>query len=265
MTLPTPIDTDLVLLAQPEPGLVTLTLNRPGAMNAMDLPLARAFAAACERLAQERCARVVVISGAGRAFGAGGDLQSLHADPQQVGALIDAMHRGIRILATLDAPVVASLHGVVAGGSLSLSSACDLAIAAEGTKFNLAYANIGASCDLGASWGLPRLVGLRRALEIALLSEAFDAQEALRLGLVNRVVPAEALVEETMKLARRLAAGPTTAYGHLRRLMRQSMETPLSQQLDAERDAFVACSRTGDFAGAVEAFLKKERPVFKGR
>ncbi len=261
----TPEHDEPILLAQPEPGLATLTLNRPGAMNAMDVPMARAFAAACERIARERSARVVVLAGAGRAFGAGGDLPTMHAEPGSVGDLIDAMHRGIRILATLDAPVLASLHGVVAGGSLSLSAACDLAIAAEGTKFNLAYANIGASCDLSASWSLPRLVGLRQALEIALLSETFDAREALRLGLVNRVVPAEALQEETMKLARRLAGGPTLAYGKLRRLMRQSLETPLDRQLDGERNAFLACAQTQDFQAGVEAFLKKERPVFTGR
>lgn len=260
----TPRD-DLVLLAQPESGLATLTLNRPEAMNAMDLPMARAFQAACERIAQERSARVVVLSGAGRGFGAGGDLQSLHREPGRVGDLIDAMHRAIRILSTLDAPVLASLQGVVAGGSLSLSAACDLAIAAEGTKFNLAYANIGASCDLSGSWSLPRLVGLRRALEIALLSETFDAQEALRLGLVNRVVPAEALHEETMKIARRLAGGATLAYGRIRRLMRQSMEMPLDRQLDAERNAFLAGVQTQDFRDGVAAFLKKERPVFTGR
>ncbi len=255
---------DLILLAQPEPGLATLTLNRPDAMNAMDLSMARAFAGACERIAQERCARVVVLAGAGRAFGAGGDVQALNAEPGQVGPLIEAMHRGIRVLSTLDAPVLASLQGVVAGGSLSLSAACDLAIAAEGTKFNLAYANIGASCDLSGSWSLPRLVGLRRAMEIALLSETFDAQEALRLGLVNRVVPAQALQEETLKLARRLAGGATFAFGQMRRLMRQSFETPLDQQLDAERDAFIACAQTADFRAGTEAFLKKQRPVITG-
>lgn len=262
MTLSNP---DRVLLAQPEPGLATLTFNRPEAMNAMDLPLAQAFADACDRLATDRSVRVVVLRGQGKGFGVGGDLRSMQADPGIAGELIDAIHGGVRVLAALHAPVIASLHGVVAGGSLSLSSACDLAIAAEGTQFNLAYANIGASCDVNGSWSLPRLVGLRQALEIALLSDTFDAQEALRLGLVNRVVPAAALNEETMKLARRLAGGATFAYGQIRRLMRQSFEHSLDRQLDAEREAFIACSQTQDFREGVQAFVQKKRPVFTGR
>ena len=256
--------TDLVLLSR-EGGIVFLTLNRPEAMNALDVPTAQAFLAACRTLSGDATVRAVVVRGSGRAFGVGGDLAALQHDSVDVAeALIGTLHEAVLLLAALDAPVIASLHGVTAGGSLSLSMACDLAIAAQGTRFNLAYANVAASCDVSGSWNLPRLVGLRNAMQIALLSETFDAAEALRLGLVNWVVPAADLERETLALAQRLAAGPTLAYGRLKRLMRQSFESELPAQLDAERENFKASTDTGDFKEALQAFFAKRPPVFKG-
>lgn len=248
-----------------EGGMATMTFNRPSAMNALDVPTASAFLAACQSLADDPQLRVVVIRGEGRAFGVGGDLAALQHDSAATAHdLIGRLHEAVVLLAGLNAPVIASLHGVVAGGSLSLSMACDLAIAAEGTRFNLAYANVAASCDVSGSWSLPRLVGLRRAMQIALLSDTFDAAEALHLGLVNRVVPADKLQEETLALARRLAVGPTLAYGRMKRLMRQSFETRLPTQLDAERENFKASTQTEDFREAVNAFFAKRPAVFKG-
>lgn len=254
-----------VVLTQ-EGGIATLTLNRPEALNAINVPVAEAFLAQCQALARDDSVRVVVIRGAGKAFGVGGDLATLQTDSaNSANALISRLHEAVLILANLNAPVIASLHGVVAGGSLSLSSACDLAIAAEGARFNLAYANVAASCDVSGSWNLPRLVGLRHAMQIALLADTFDAQEALRLGLVNRVVPAESLDAEVQALAARLAQGPTLAYGRLKRLMRQSFETSLADQLDAERTHFMASAQTQDFQEALSAFFDKRKPVFQGR
>jgi 2-(1,2-epoxy-1,2-dihydrophenyl)acetyl-CoA isomerase len=161
----------------------------------------------------------------------------------------------LRVLAAIDASVIASVHGVVAGAGVSLMLAADIALAAEGTRFNL---------DGGASFALPRVVGLRRALEIALLSEPFDAGQALQWGLVNRVVPAAALAEETARLAQRLAAGPTRAISHVRRLMRRSFDSDYASQLDAERDAFAASSGTQDFAEGLQAFFDKRPPRFEG-
>mgnify|MGYP002622210113 CR=1 FL=1 len=153
----------------------------------------------------------------------------------------------------------------VAGAGVSIATNLDLAIAAQDTVFNLAYARIGASPDCGASFSLPRLVGLRRALEIALLSEDIGAAEALALGLVNRVVPAAELEAETARLAARLAAGAPAAQGRIKRLMRQSLERDLQTQLDAEARAFAECAATEDFAGAVAAFLERRAPHFNGR
>ncbi len=247
-------------------GIVTLSFNRPTAMNALDIPTAQAFLAACQTLVYDPLVRVVVLRGEGRAFGVGGDLAALQHDSAATAqALIGPLHEAVLLLAALNAPVIASLHGVVAGGSLSLSMACDLAIAAEGTRFNLAYANVAASCDVSGSWSLPRLVGLRQAMHIALLCDTFDATEALRLGLVNRVVPADQLQIETQALAQRLAQGPTLAYGRLKRLMRQSFDNDLSTQLDAERDNFKASTQTADFKEALAAFFSKRTAVFQGQ
>jgi 2-(1,2-epoxy-1,2-dihydrophenyl)acetyl-CoA isomerase len=249
-----------------EGALVRLTLNRPEALNALDVGMANALLAACRELHADVGVRAVLIEGVGRAFAAGGDLAAMRADPVPVaGALIGALHEALRLLAALDAPVVAALHGAVAGAGLSLAAAADLAIAAEGTTFNLAYVNVGASCDLGATWSLPRLVGLRRALAIALLGDSFDAAQALHLGLVNRVVPKEQLAGEAEALARRLANGPTQALGRMKRLMRTSFERDFAGQLDAERTAFLECAATPDFAEGLDAFFARRAPRFEGK
>lgn len=247
-------------------GIARLRFDRARQLNTIDSTLADAFVVACRAIAADPSVRVVVISGEGRGFGAGGDLSEIRSGGEAAaGALIGPMHEAVKILASLDAPVVASLHGVVAGGSMSLALACDLAIAADDTKFNLAYINIGTSCDLSGSWHLPRTVGLRKALEIALLSETIDAAEALRLGLVNRVVAADRLVDETDTLATKLASGPTRALGRMKRLMRASLANDLATQLDLESAEFRASTRTHDFDEALTAFFDKRKPRFEGR
>jgi len=257
---------DPVLLRR-DGAVTVLQINRPAAYNALDVPTATAFLAACRELAAATDVRAIVLAGVGRSFGVGGDLAAMLEEGGAVVApkLIDALHAAVQILAEIDAPVLASLQGAVAGGSMSLALAADLAIAAENASFNLAYARIGASSDLSSSWQLPRLVGLRRAMEIALLSDSIDAAEALRLGLVNRVVATELLEEETLALARRLAEGPTLAYGRLKRLLRRSFDSDLAGQLAAEREAFVASTGTADFAEGVAAFFDRRKPRFEGR
>lgn len=247
-------------------AVALLQIHRPAAHNALDAPTAAAFHTACIALATDPGVRAVVVGGTGRNFGVGGDLAAMRGNASVVAPqLIEGLHGGLKLLAAMDAPVIASLQGAVAGGSLSLALGCDLAIAADNAHFNLAYTRIGASCDGSSSWALPRLVGLRRAMEIALLSEGFDAAEALRLGLVNRVVPADALEAETMALAQRLAAGPTLAYGRVKRLLRQSLDRDFAGQLDAEAEAFREGTRTRDFTEGLEAFFAKRPPAFEGR
>lgn len=247
-------------------AIARIRFNRPAVLNAADPGLAAAFRDACLDIAADPTVRVVVISGAGRAFMAGGDIAQFRDDPRAVPVtIIDPLHEALRCLASLQAPVIASLHGAVAGAGMSIALACDLAIAAEGTRLHFAYAKLATSCDLGGSWHLPRLVGLRRALEIALLCEPVDAERAMALGLVNRVVAADALESQTEALAKRLAAGAPAAQGALKRLLREAHSRELPQQLDAERAAFARCAETRDFAEAVQAFLGKRVPVFEGR
>jgi len=244
-------------------GIVRLCFDRPQQRNALDRATAQAFAHACRDVAADHSVRAVLVCGAGGAFMTGGDLHELRADPTGAAlGLIGPMHEAIVLLSEMRSPVIASLHGAVAGAGLSLALACDFAIAAEGTRFALAYVNIGASFDLSGSWSLPRLVGLRKAMEIALLGERFDAAEALRLGLVNRVVPAASLEAETLALAQRLAAGPAQSIAQMKRLLRISFGHDLRGQLDAERSAFLACAATPDFIEGVDAFLGKRPPRF---
>ena len=175
-------------------AVATLRFSRPGALNAINVPMAQALLAAVRQLAADASVRAVVLCGAGKGFMAGGDLATLRANPVQGAAdLLGPLNEAVQVLATMNAPVIAKVHGVAAGAGLSLMLQADFVIAAEGTRFNLAYINLGTSCDVGASWALPRLVGLRNALEIALMGDTLTASDALRLGLVNRVVPAEHL------------------------------------------------------------------------
>lgn len=261
-----PNDQSATVLCWRDAAVAHIRFNRPQALNAIDTRMAQDFLAACVAIANDPQVRAVWVSAEGRAFMAGGDLAAMRADPLPVAQeLIAGMHGGLRLLAGLQAPVVASVHGAVAGGGLGLVLGCDLVIAAEGTRFGIAYPTIGASCDCSTSWGLPRLVGLRKALELALLAENFDAAEALRLGLVNRVVPAADLAGETARLVQRLASGPTQAYGRLKHLMRASLQNGLDKQLDAEAEGFLDCAHTEDFAEGVDAFLNKRAPTFTGR
>lgn len=257
-------DTTPLIVAR-DGAVVTLQFNRPESLNALDVPTAQAFLAAMRAIATDGSVRAVVLKGSGRAFIAGGDLAAMSAAPRQtVAELLGAINEAVLLMQRIDAPIIAQVHGVAAGGGLSLMLMCDFVLVAEKTRFNLAYIKLGANCDVGASWSLPRLVGLRKALEIALLSEDFDADEALRLGLINRVVPALELEATVNALAQRLASGPTTAYGHMRRLMRASQDTDLANALQAEARGFDACTQTADLPEGIAAFLAKRAPRFTG-
>jgi 2-(1,2-epoxy-1,2-dihydrophenyl)acetyl-CoA isomerase len=259
---------DLVL-TEKDAGIATVTFNRPKTMNALDLPMARALAEALVTLEEDREAKVVVLRGEG-AFMAGGDVKSFHQAAQQgsaqvraaVGELIEAAHGAIETIARMHQPVIASVEGAAAGIGLSLVLATDLVVAAEGTRFTLAYSKIGTSPDGSSTYTLPRLVGSKKAMEIALLSDVFDAEEALRLGLLNRVVPAEDLAAETRALAERLAAAPTHALASTKALLRESFANDLPTQLEREKESFVDCAGTPDFKEGVAAFVEKRTPRF---
>lgn len=250
-------------------GVTTVVMNRPSVLNALDQDLSeglRQELLAAEADAECRC---VVLRGNGRAFMAGGDVGGFHREMRSIetvaGDLIENFHEVVEIVVRMPKPVVASLHGAVAGAGLSFALAADLAIAADNTVFTLAYANIGASPDGGSTWFLPRIVGRRRAMQLALLADRFDASTALDFGIVNRVVPEGDLQTETAALAARLAAGPTRAYAATKSLISASFERTLQGQLDAEREAFVDGTVTRDFREGVTAFVEKRKPTFEGK
>jgi 2-(1,2-epoxy-1,2-dihydrophenyl)acetyl-CoA isomerase len=224
--------------------------------------------AAAELVERDRAVRVVVLRGAGKAFLAGGDVavfaQRLAELPELIVRWGRDLHFGIQALRRMDKPVLASVHGAVAGAGLSVLCAADLAVAAETARFSLAYANIGASPDGGSTYFLPRLVGYKKAMELTLLPELFDASTAQRHGLVNWVVPEAQLDVETRRMAQRLAEGPTRAYAEAKRLMNASLAGSMHTQMEEELFAFSRCARTKDLAEGVTAFVEKRRPLFRG-
>lgn len=249
-------------------GIGRIRLNKPGSLNAMDLDVARGFYDAAQRLTTDAAVRVIVLEAEGRSFMAGGDLtyfQQAEDRAEAARVLIRVVHDAILLLANAPQITIAAVHGAAAGGGMSLTLNFDLIIAADDTTFNTAYARIGTTPDCGGSWVLPRLVGTRKAMELALLCPSIDAAEALRLNLVNKVVPRDRLEAEVEAMARKVAAGAPLAQRNIKRLLAASTANSLEQQLAAEVDSFAECAATADFEGAVSAFFEKKTYVFEGR
>jgi 2-(1,2-epoxy-1,2-dihydrophenyl)acetyl-CoA isomerase len=260
-----------VILTETAGGVTTLTLNRPKALNALDRDLTMALREAVYAAEQSAQARCLVIRG-GEHFMAGGDLRWFSSQIKDKSPadrksmfleFIGEVHGIIISLRRMPKPVLASVSGAAAGFGMSLVLACDMAVAADNAYFTLAYSLIGASPDGGSTFALPRAIGAKRAMEIALLGERFDAAAAERLGLVNRVVPAARLQEETALLAQRLAAGPTAVYGRTKALLNGSLGATLETQLQREAESFAQCAAEPDFAEGLSAFLEKRRARFE--
>lgn len=249
-------------------GIARITLNRPGALNALDREMIEDLRRITAAVEVDPDVRAVLVRGAGDHFMAGGDLKwfrdQLALPPRERQPLFERLiadvHASVLQIKRCPVPVVVAVQGAVAGFGLSLMLAADLAVAADSAYFTLAYRHIGLSPDGGATWSLPRIVGLRRAMEIALLGDRFDAARALELGLVNRVVPAAGLEEAAETLVRRLAEGPRAALAHTKALLNQSFTTSLESQLHGEQRAFAASAVEPDFAEGLAAFFEK-RPA----
>ena len=243
-----------------------IRFNRPAALNALDVAMSAAFRQACGVIAADPLVRVLVISGAGRAFQAGGDVAAMAESPEAVGrALIEQMHGAIQTLNGLACPVIAVVQGAAAGAAIGILMACDLVLAADDAKFSLAFPALGASADSSSTWGLPRVMGLRRALRFALLGAPIGAARALQDGLVSEVVPAAELESTGQRWADKIAHAAPLALGAVKQLLRSSLDHTLTDHLAAEAEAFLRCARTADFAEGTAAFLAKRRPDFKGR
>ena len=251
-------------------GVATVVLDRPAAMNALDEVTKDALRGALEAVAADDDVRAVVLTGAGeRAFCVGQDLRE-HAEQLAAGEpLSDTVARHyspvVTLLATMPKPVVAAVNGIAAGAGAGFAFACDFRVVADTAGFNLAFTAIGLSADSGTSWSLPRLVGTAKAKELLMLPRTVPAAEALELGLATRVVAAADVRAEALALARRLAAGPTVAYAAVRRALAYGAAHPLEASLAHEGELMGLTGATEDHRRAVEAFLRKEKPDFRGR
>src|SRR6478609_445168 len=258
---PTVIHADPALLRIDGP-IATITLNRPGAFNSIDLSIAKKLEALGAEVEANADIRVLVIEGEGRAFCAGGDLQTIGAAAEAgnvapvVGELLKHYHAFIETVRRMPKIVLSSVHGSAAGAGMGLAFVTDLCIAAEDARFTPAYAKIGVTPDGGSTVGMVGTVGTRRALQIFLAEDSFTAQQAHQWGLVARIVPAAELKEQTRKFAERLAQNPPAAIANTKSLVYEAPVTPVKQQLDAEGANIIDAMLTEDFRVAVKKFTK---------
>lgn len=262
------------LLYDQHNSVAYLTMNRPAARNALSLDMRKQLLEVFQRLQSDDSVRCVVLRGAGEHFMAGGDIKSFLeftqlAPEERRLIFVNRIHGGLNGLMNamrrLNKPIIASVRGAAAGAGVSLALSCDLVIAAEDAFFALAYSHIASSPDGGATYYLPRLVGTKKAMEIALLGDRFSAAEAKDLGMINRVFPAAGLEEGTRMLAERLAQGPSLAYASIKKLILQSSENSLEQQLQSEAETFGCTAMAEDWVEGVRAFTEKRKPQFVGR
>ncbi len=257
------------VLVELDESVVTLTMNRPEMLNAINTLMLEELTEAVEAAAQLDAIRCVVLAGAGRAFGAGQDLTefaSAHmgSQPLKVSEHLAKYHRLILALRHMPKPVIAAIQGVATGITLNIALACDIRIAADNARLREGFARIGLVPDGGGGYMLPRLVGLGRAIEIALLAEDISGPEAERIGLVNRCVPLAEFEETTRALAKRLANGPTRTYQLIKELMYQSLEMDLRASLHLEGQLQEVAYATADHRESVDAFLHKRAATFTG-
>ncbi len=249
--------------------IATITLNRPAAYNAVNALAAREFLDAITQVDEDPAVRCVVITGAGNAFCAGGDVRGFHDHLPEIGThlkqLTHLLHGAVARIARMPKPVIAAVNGVVAGGGMGLLLACDLAYAVETATLTMAYTRIGANPDGSSTFWLPRLVGVRRALEIIYTNRVLSAQEALAWGVLNGVVAPEHFPDEVYTIARQLAQGPTLAYARSKKLCYTSLSATLETQMEHEACDIADSGKTEDFREGIVAFMQKRAPMFQGR
>ena len=259
--------TESPVLLSFEDGVARITFNRPDVANALDVELTRAFHDAVGEIVDAEGVRAVLLEGAGARFSGGGNVRAF-AEADELGSILEEvlsfLHPAVADLAELPAPVIASVQGSAAGAGLAIVAGADLVIAAESARFVLAYTTIGLVPDGGSTWYLPRVIGTRRALELALTNRVLSAQEACEWGLVTRVVPDDALAAETGALVDAIASGPTRAFAATKRLLRASLSMPLESQLTHEATEMVAAGESADGIEGVTAFVEKRPPTFTG-
>ena len=249
-------------------GIARIVLDRPETGHAINRTFALEFMEAALRTSTDPAVRCCLLTATGDMFGFGGDLKYFSGQTEQIEyrliELTALVHQGIQRLRHMDAPVIIAVNGMAAGGGFSMTLFGDIVLAARSARFTMAYTRAGLSPDASSSYFLPRLVGLRRAQELILTNRVLDAGEALDWGLVTRVVDDDALADEADALARSIAAGPTRAYGAVKRLLGRSFEQSLEVQLEEESRHIGAMAATADGREGLDAFLAKRRPTFRG-
>ncbi|QIX27683.1 enoyl-CoA hydratase [Nocardioides sp. JQ2195] len=263
--------TDQPVLLDVTDGVATITLNRPDAMNSLNIATKEALLETVRTVAEDDDVRCVVLTGTGRAFCVGQDLKE-HIQLLETGdsdALFTTVDKHynptVTLLATMNKPVIAAVQGIAAGAGASLAFACDFRILSDTAGFNLAFTGVALSCDTGASWTLPRLVGQAKALELLYFPSTLSADESKELGLATKVVPGDDFAGEVGALAARLAAGPTQSFGSIRRSVANSAGASFEDAVAFESAMMQHTGATSDHAAAVAAFVAKQKPVFHGR
>lgn len=245
-----------------------ITLNRPQAANTLNVEMSMDLMRAALRCEEDRSVRAVLLSGAGSAFCAGGDLKGFHAHldglPAHIKEVVTYLHTALSHLTRMNAPLVTAVHGFAAGAGFSLACASDLVVAGESARFTVAYTRAGLTPDGSATHFLPRIVGLNRALDLALTNRTLSAREAMEWGIVSRVAPDAEVHAQAEELAKQLAAGPTCAFGNVKRLMRTGWTETLETQMAYEADSIAEMTRLADGREGVTAFVEKRAPHFIG-
>ncbi len=252
-------------------GVAIITFNRPEALNALSLQLTKDLFSAIEKAIEDK-ARAVILTGEGRAFCSGGDLREMQMMWQKEGRIeafleepLRALHDVVLLIRETPIPFVASVQGVCAGAGTNFALCCDLIIAAENASFNEAFVKIGLSPDCGGSFFLPRAVGEKLAAEIFMTGDTLTADKAARIGMINRVVEAENLAEQTWYLAKRLSLAPTASIGRIKQMLNATFSNNLQDQLDLEHKLQIESGKGSDFKEGVAAFFEKRPPQFTGK
>ncbi len=250
-------------------NIATITLDRPDAANALNAQMAEELFDAAVRCSSDADVRAVIITGTGRMFCAGGDLQDMQdrgdEKPAHLTRMATKLHAALTRFAHMDAPVIMAINGIAAGGGFSIVLAGDYVLASQDAKFVSAYTASGLTPDGSSTYHLAKHVGLLRAKELLLTNRRLSAEEACDWGMVTKVVPAERLLEEAQELAANFAAGPTKAYGGLKRLLLTAYSDTMETQLEKETQGISGIMRTHDGPHGLESFLNKEKPQFKGK
>lgn len=251
-------------------SVAIIRMNRPEALNALSMQLCVDMGNAFRQAISDG-ARAIILTGSGRAFCSGGDLREMHSMWEREGRIeafleapLKALHDVILLIRETPIPFIAAVNGVCAGAGTNFALACDLVVAAEDASFNEAFVRIGLSPDCGGTFFLPRAVGDKIAAELFMTGGTVEAKHALQIGMINRVVPADSLMDEAGKLAAQIAAGPTGSIGRIKRMLNASYFNDLNSQLDLEHECQLQSGKSADFREGVAAFFEKRSPNFSG-